>query len=574
MSVFFNGRKWVSPATMSVIDDSAMNNQNLSVGNVFAAIGRSSGGKPNTLLRFGSPDQAVAMLRDGELLTAVLKAFDPSSQTNGPSEVVAVRVNPATQATLSLVDSTSSASINLTSTDYGLYTNGIKAKVETASTSGLKLTTQFGSNYYSQDNVGRNAFSIQYTGAAASGVMTTNGTTIVLQAPTGTTVATIDLATYPTIQQVVDRINVVSGFAAAVLDGNGTTPSLNGLDYVTTQDVKTVSYTATANLQAAVDWFNSVGEGFVDAARATSAGRVPLNMPFTYLTGGSDGIVTNTEWSNAYNTMQLADVQWITPISSDPSIHAMNDTHCTFMSNIMRMERRGICGTALATTDSAAITAAKALNSDRTSLMHIGFWDYDSNGTLTLFPPYIFAALVAGAFSGVNPGTALTNKAVKVRGLERSLRNPTDTDVLINGGVLCVEEINTGFKVVKSITTWLINTNYNRVEVSTGVAADFVARNIRVALDVLRGEKGSPIVLGRAVSIAESTLRQLAVAEPQGPGVIVGDAANPAYKNITATLEGDVLYVSFQCSPVIPVNYIPVTIFAVPYSGSAASVTA
>lgn len=75
--------------------------------------------------------------------------------------------------------------------------------------------------------------------------------------------------------------------------------------------------------------------------------------------------------------------------------------------------------------------------------------------------------------------------------------------------------------------------------------------------------------MARALTIVESTLRQLAMSEPQGPGVLAGDAENPAYKNITVSIEGDVLRVEFQCSPVIPVNYIPVTIFAVPFSGSA-----
>jgi len=163
----------------------------------------------------------------------------------------------------------------------------------------------------------------------------------------------------------------------------------------------------------------------------------------------------------------------------------------------------------------------------------------------------------------------LTNKSIKVRGLERKLRNPTDTDKLIQGGVLCVEDTPTGYKVVKSITTWLNNTNYNRVEVSVGVACDFVARNVRNAVDALRGAKGSPATLSEAVSRADSALRALAMPEPMGPGVIVGDKANPAYKGLTASLEGDVMRIEFQCSPVIPVNYIPVVIHAVPYSGSA-----
>lgn len=569
MSVFFNGRLWTSPATMSAVNDSAMNNQNLSVGNTLAIIGRSAGGKPNTPLRFGRPDEAVAALVEGELLTAVLKAFDPSAQTNGPAEVVAIRLNPAVQSSLALLDSVGAASINLLSTDYGLRTNQIKVKVEAGSVSGLKLTSQFGNAYFTNDNIGRNALSVQYAGAAPTAVATITGGNIVLQVPSGTTVATIDLASFPTVDQVVDRINSITGFSAATLDGNGSKPALNGLDFVTAQDIKTSAYIIQANLQAAVDWFNSTGEGFVNATRATGAGKAPAALPYTYLAGGSDGTITNTEWSNAYSTLQTIDVQWVVPVSSDPSIHAMNDSHCAFASNVMRKERRGIVGMPAGSTDIAAIAAAKAINSDRTSLVHLGFYDYDASGNLVLFPPYILAALLAGAFSGSSPGTALTNKSIKVRGLERDLRNPTDTDQLINGGVLAVENTETGYKVVQSISTWLTNDNYNRVEVSCGVALDYVARTVRTAVDVLRGEKGSPIALARAVSLTDSALRQLARPEPQGPGVIVGDAANPAYKNITATLEGDVIAISYQCSPVIPVNFVTNTIYAVPYSGSA-----
>jgi hypothetical protein len=76
-------------------------------------------------------------------------------------------------------------------------------------------------------------------------------------------------------------------------------------------------------------------------------------------------------------------------------------------------------------------------------------------------------------------------------------------------------------------------------------------------------------LLSRAVSIAESTLRELSRAEPQGPGIIVGNDASPAYQNISAALEGDVLRVQFECSPVIPTNYVLATIFAVPFSGTA-----
>ena len=572
MPVFFNGRLWISPATMSVVDDSAMFNRGLSVANVQAIIGRSVAGKPNTALRFGSPSEARAALQGGEGLKAIEKAFDPSSQTGAASTIIFVRVNPAVQATLDLADLTPVTVVNLKSTDYGLVANQVKFKIETATNRGMKVSTQRGNDYYTQDDVHRDAFQVQYIGAAASGVMSITGTSVVLQAPTGTTVATIDLNAYKSVQELVDRINAVAGFSAAVLDGNANKPALNSLDYVSVQDIKTSAYTARADLQAFVDYINGTAEGFVDAVRVAGVGSPPANINWTYLAGGSDGVITNQNWSDAFDTvLQAEDVQWVTPLSGLPAITAMSDAHCAYMSNIARQERRSICGTASATTDDQAIAAAKSLNSDRTSLVHLGFYDYDDSGALTLFEPYVLAAQIAGAFCGSNPGTAMTNKALKVRGLERKLRNPTDTDRLITGGVLCVEDVPTGYKVVQSISTWLINDNYNRVEQSVGVALDFTARNVRNALDVLRGEKANPITMARALTIVESTLRQLAMQEPQGPGVLAGDAENPAYKNITVSIEGDVLRVEFQCSPVIPVNYIPVTIFAVPFSGSASA---
>lgn len=569
MSVFFAGRLITTPTTASVVNDDAMLNKNLSVGNVVALVGRSAGGKPKTALRFGSPDEAKAVLGSGELLDAVKAAFSPSSETGGPTTVVAIRVQPATQAAGTIKDGSNNDVITLKSTGYGLRENLIGYKLEAGSVSGLRVTTQRGSDYFTQDNVSRKAFTVSYAGAEATATVTVDAAQVVLYAPAGTAVATIPFTQYATVQDVVDRINLVPNFAAVVESDSYTKPTANGLDFVTAQTVKAAAYTVTADLQAVVDYINSASEPFLNAERVTNVGTKPAVAALKFLTGGSDGTTTNTDWADAFTALQYEDVQWITPVSADPSIHAMADTHADYMSTVGKKERRVIVGTALATSDAQAIAAAKLINSDRTSLVHLGHYDYNADGALTLYPPYISAARLAGGFSGVNPGTALTNKNFRCRGLERNLRNPTDTDVLIKGGVLCLENTDAGYKVVQSISTWLVNRNYNRVEQSCGVALDFTARNVRNALDVLRGQKGNSLLLTRAVSIAESTLKELARQEPQGPGVLAGDDKSPAFRNITASIEGDVVRVQFECSPVIPANYILATIFAVPFSGSA-----
>lgn len=568
--LFFNGRATSTPTTQTQIDDAAMAPKNLTVGNVLALIGASLGGQPNTPLFFGDPSELDAKLVSGPLYHAVRKAFAPSDQTNAPSTVVAIRVGTATPATLNLLDTAGQVALALTSTQFGLPANSTKIKVETGTSSGKKMTVQLGQNYYSQDNLARNALSVQYVGAQTSATIAVSNTQVVLCAPAGSVVATIALADAPAVGQLADRISAVAGFTAAAVGGTATTPALNGLDGLPPTDCRTASLTLTANLQAALEWLNGLGQTYVTAARGAAAGAALVNVPFTYLSGGSDPATTLTDWTNALAALQTADVQWVVPLSGDPAVHAAVDAHCQYMSTVGRKERRALVGPVAGTSQSAVMALPIALNSDRTSIVWPGHYDYDDfTGALTLYDPWMSAVLVAAMFSGSDPGTPMTNKTLAIRGLETNPRNPTDTDQMIDAGVLPLEKTSQGFKIVRSISSWLANDNFNRVEVSVGAATDYMARTVRDALDILRGQQANPLVLARAISIAESTLAELARPKPEGPGIIVGDANSPAYRNIRAQLVGDTLRIAFEASPVIPVNFIPVTISIVPYSGTA-----
>lgn len=568
MAVFFNGQRLVTPVTASTVNDDAMQSQNLTVGNALAIVGKATGGKPKTALAFGSPEQARKTLRSGELLDAVMAAFDPSDDTGAPSTVYAVRVNPAVQATLALNDSESKAVINLTSANYGLADNQIKVKVESGATSGKTISVAYGSAYLHGDNIGRAAFSVQYTGSEETATLSVAADKLTLTAGSSPAVD-IAFADFGTVSALVDKINSLGGYTAQVLDRSDNEATLNGLDFVTSQDVKTAAYTVRADLQAIIDWFNTVAFEYVTASRKDAVGTVPASIPYTFMTGGSDGNTITTDWYDALTALQNKDVQWVAATTGDAAIHALIDTHVDFASGTLRRERRAILGTDLGTSDAQALEAAKALNSKRTSLVHIGHHKYALSGKLELRPAYMTAALIAAGFAGTNPGTPMTNKTLKVQGLERDLLNPTDTDELLLGGVLPVENTDSGYKVVQSITTWLGDQKYNNREQSCGAALDFTVRNVREALDVLRGSKSNPILLSRAIATTKTTLTELAREEPQGPGVLAGDDASPAFRNITASIEGDVMRVQFECSPVIPNNYILVTVYAVPYSGSA-----
>lgn len=560
--MFFDGRSYSTPTTASRVDDTAMAPKALTVGNVMALIGRATGSKPNTVVRHGGPTEARKVLKSGELCDAAVDAFAPSAQTNAPSEVVTIRVGRATQAQLVLNDSASAPAVILMSADWGPEGNQIKARIEAGTVRGKRVTVALRDVAYQQDNVARELMAVRYAGAGATAVITTAPESVLLTVA-GATAANILLADFPTLQDLADRIASVPGFSAVLVAGAAQQPS-GTIDRITSVDVKTADVMLTGHLQAVIDWLNSPAAPIVSATRAANASLPPANIGFTYLAGGTEPAVNNADWQAAFDVLQLADVQWFVPVSGDAAVHAMADAHAIFMSSAARKERRGFVGGPAGLTVDAVPARAKAIASDRTAFVWPARAGFDATGKLVIRPGYMTAVLVAAGFAGLPPGETMSNKTIRVPGLEFPVRNPVDTDVLIQAGVCCVEETDEGFKVVRAVSTHLANDNFNRVEISTGAATDYVARNVRQAVDPCRGQGADPRNLARAVSLADSALREL-----ERAGIIVGDENSPAFRNIRAFMQGDIIAVEFECSPKIPTNFISVSIALVPYSGTA-----
>jgi hypothetical protein len=569
---FFGGRLHTTPIAVSAVDDTKMSPQNPAVGNFIAVIGPADAGKPKSALWFSNPREAASVLKGGEGLVGVRKAFSPSPATGGPAKVLFVRVDAATQSTLTLKDAAGEDAIVLTSELYGLYANQIRVQVETGSDFGKRVTTRVNNDYYVADNLGRAAFKVRYSGASASALIDVTPTTVVLKAGTASSevvVATIALADAPTVQQLCDRINSYPGFLATPDGAGALAPTLRGLDGIEAANCKTADVAVRADLAEIIRWINSNAEGFVKASRPAAAKAAPVNVGYTYLTGAASPAALNQDWLDAIDVLTAEDVQWVVPLSANAGVHAAVDAHCVYMSDAGRKERRAFVGPAIGLTVDDVKLLPRALGSDRTSLCWPGHYDTDQvTGEKVLLAPYMSAVLVAGGFAGLNPGNAMTNKPVRMLGLEYNPSFPSDTDLLINSGVLTFENTAKGIKVCRSITTWLANDNYNRVEVSTGAATDHVVRAVREAVEPLVGKKASPQILAQAAQVTESVLKQLARPEPGGPGVIVGDDGSPAYRNIAVSIQGDVLHIAFECSPVVPLNFVAVAVSVVPYSGS------
>lgn len=339
-----------------------------------------------TVYRFGSAEEARRLFRSGALVDAIGMAFDPSSQTAAPSTIIAIKADDSVAATLNLKDANDAITIKLTASDTGSMGNRVQIKVETGSVKGKKVSTQLDDTVYSQDNIARDLFTVQYTGSQTTATVSNDGTTFSLVAGANPAI-TFDFAAYPRVGQLVRAINNHANWVA-VAAPNARDDDTATIDPINAQSAKTTAYQVSANFQAVVDWINKPRkEGFVDASIPDASTRkLPANINWTNLAGGNDGTPVTQDWQDCFDLLKLEEVQWVVPLTGSAAVHAMADAHVNFMSVVARKNRRAVVGMDIdrTSTDDEAMTAAADaamdLNSDRTSLLYQGHFNYSSTG--------------------------------------------------------------------------------------------------------------------------------------------------------------------------------------------------
>ena len=578
MPVLFNGAYLVTPTVVSAIDDSQMYPEINPSGNVLALIGESAGGIPKTPTRIRSPYHARQVLGSGPLYDACLRAFAPASEVGSPAIVLAVRVNPATQSTAVLKNAAAVAIIDLKSTDYGALTTTLAVRLELAvDNASYIVSVRQGEQVYRREGIGAQVFSIDYTGTSpATANWKVAAGKLTIEAPNLTLLKEYTLANYTNAAALVEAMTADLGADWSVVLTRGQEHFLPAnLDALVVADAKVLTM-ATGHAWAVLHHINSSAEIFLDATFAAAQPvAAPAACAWTSLTGGTDygggvGVIT-TDWEDCFESLSEIDANWIVPLTATEAVWDLAAAHCDYMS-ANKHERRAFVGGGTGVTEAQARMHAITLNADRVGYVWPGVYDYHPvTLALALNPAYMAAVHLAAGFASLSPGVTMSRKAISVAGAEVLLHEPTDTDALIESGVIPLVQSNKGVVVSQAVSTWQTDARHNRREISVGAAVDYVANTVRANLEMLLGERASFEVMGRAKSRLESILSDLAVAPPIGPGILVGDPANPPYRNIVISLEGDVLNCSFECSPVIPINYILIPISISPYRNTLTS---
>lgn len=292
----------------------------------------------------------------------------------------------------------------------------------------------------------------------------------------------------------------------------------------------------------------------INATRSSGAVGVPDNTPSAvFLAGGGEGTTTFADWQTALNLLKQIGVSTIVPLTADQAVHAAVSAHCEFMGGIGRNERDAIVGAQNAgltgpPTLAEIATQVTALNTRHLRLCAQNIERFNTDGERTTFPPYFQAVVGAGMQAGSPVGVSLTHKIGNVLSISQDQGwNPIDdAEMLIERGLFFMEDVeNVGRRWVRNVTTNVSSNNIAFTEASVNEAVNFAVFNFRTNLEFAVGQQGFSGTVNATKSVAQNTL-----------GLLVDTTVLTSFRNLDIRLALDVLDVSVEIAPVIPINFV------------------
>ena len=371
-------------------------------------------------------------------------------------------------------------------------------------------------------------------------------------------------ASYKTVQRMTDFLNGLDGIVSNPLASNPTTFLMSGADRETTPtNFYTVPGEFFADLYAIISTLNS-GSALVTATRGTPSPDgdiVPANTTTpVFLTGGIEGVVTITQWQEAFRLLRKRRVNIIVPLSRDPAVHALLLQHLRERAGVLRSEANGYVG--IAKTDGSGETLSN-IKAQIVSLQsrHLSFISQEfqraspEDGEATWYPPYMYAAIAAGMQAGSPIAEPLTFKKPFVldQRNDASWTVEDNKEELIDAGLMMSEKLDqVGIRWVRSITGYLADDNPVFTEMSANESADQAIFALRRRLEKKIGNRGLAGSVGTLKGLANDELQRL-----------VDDQIIVAYRALQVEQVGDVFPVSVEIAPVLPINFIPITVHLV-----------
>ena len=265
------------------------------------------------------------------------------------------------------------------------------------------------------------------------------------------------------------------------------------------------------------------------------------------LSGGSSSSATLAEWTSALATIESADLQIIVAWSDLATVHAEIKKHLR-LAALAGRERNAWVASARNETLSQLNVRAKALNDRNIALVGQHLSLVDQRGRVVTRDPMWLALMLACMQAGSPVATPLTRKQPDVADVFGAWNGNLDAAEAIRKGVCSLSFGPLGWRVERSVTTWLRDDNPIYSEVSANESVNASLRDLRAGLDAFVGEPNKGLTANRIKSIVEARLNRQVL-----------DGVIKAFKDVVLEDLGDTLNVGYTVAAVEPLNFIRVT---------------
>lgn len=266
----------------------------------------------------------------------------------------------------------------------------------------------------------------------------------------------------------------------------------------------------------------------------------------TLLSGGSSSASVLADWVAALATIESADLQILVPWSDVSSVWGAVKSHLR-LAALAGRERNAWVGAAASQSLAALHTLAKSLNDRNMALVGQQIKHVDPQGLVKTLDPKWLALMLAAMQAGTPVATPLTRKEPNVVDVLGAWDANRDAGEAISKGICVLSRGPLGWRVERSVTTWLRDDNPVYSEVSANESVNASLRDLRLALDPFIGQGNVGFTANRLQSIVTARLNRQVL-----------DGTIKAFRDVVIEALGDTVRVDYTLAAVEPINFVRV----------------
>lgn len=357
-------------------------------------------------------------------------------------------------------------------------------------------------------------------------------------------------ADYSSLRELVSALDNLPHVVASYLAGKEY--EADDFDLLASSNIEGESYLVILRCDAAEILSALAGSRLVSVERATGGvasveQQTEGGSLTSLMSGGASSATTLSHWTAALALIESSDLQILVPWSDDVSVFGAVKAHLR-LAALAGRERNAWLGAQGSQSLTALHAITKSLNDRNLALVGQQIKHIDPQGVTRTLEPKWLALMLASMQAGTPVATPLTRKEPNIVDSLQLWDANRDAGEAISKGVCVLSRGPLGWRVERSVTTWLRDDNPIYSEVSANESINASVRDLRGALDPFIGVGNVGLTAARLTGIVTARLNRQVL-----------DGVIKAFKDVVLEDLGDTVRVNYTVAAVEPLNFIRIT---------------